>query len=165
MERSSQVHAAIVDQPEAYPPDGQHDVGVLGRASAGRAAPLHPEAITDRPSGSVTQANVLRLLEWQRFRCALTGRSLMPDTASLDHIVPVRCGGDHLIENVQVLHKEVNRAKTTMTNEEFVNLCREVVAHVGRHPEAAPTDSERNMNEQHQQPGVNSVGREAREHF
>lgn len=81
----------------------------------------------------MTTANVLRLLEWQRFHCALTGRSLTPDTASLDHILPVRCGGEHRIENVQVLHKEVNRSKTTMTNEEFLQLCREVVAHAGDH--------------------------------
>jgi 5-methylcytosine-specific restriction endonuclease McrA len=72
---------------------------------------------------------VLRLLECQQYRCALTGRPLTPDTASLDHIVPVRCGGEHLIENTQVLHKDVNRAKATMTNAEFVQLCREVVEH------------------------------------
>ena len=72
-------------------------------------------------------ANVLRLLERQQHRCALTGRSLTPDTASLDHIIPVRCGGEHVVENTQVLHKDVNRAKTTMTNEEFIQLCREVV--------------------------------------
>jgi 5-methylcytosine-specific restriction endonuclease McrA len=80
----------------------------------------------------VTTANVLRLLEWQQYRCALTGRVLRPDTASLDHIVPVRCGGEHRIENAQVLHKDVNRAKTTMTNEEFIRLCREVVEHAAQ---------------------------------
>lgn len=83
----------------------------------------------------MSTANVLRLLEWQRYRCALTGRPLEPQTASLDHIVPVRCGGQHRIENVQVLHKQVNRAKGTLTNEEFIQLCREVVEHVGRHNE------------------------------
>lgn len=83
----------------------------------------------------MSTTNVLRLLEWQRYRCALTGRPLEPQTASLDHIVPVRCGGQHRIENVQVLHKQVNRAKGTLTNEEFIQLCREVVEHVGRHNE------------------------------
>jgi 5-methylcytosine-specific restriction endonuclease McrA len=89
----------------------------------------------------VTAASVLRLLECQHYCCALTGRPLTPDTASLDHIVPVCCGGQHVIENTQVLHRDVNRAKTTMTNGKFISLCREVVAHVGRHPEAAqPTE-------------------------
>lgn len=77
----------------------------------------------------MTTANILLLLEWQRYRCALTGRRLDPNTASLDHIVPVRSGGQHVIENAQVLHRDVNKAKTTMTNDEFVQLCREVVRH------------------------------------
>lgn len=77
----------------------------------------------------MNHSNVLRLLEWQDYRCALTGRSLTPDSASLDHIVPVRDGGEHTIENVQVLHKEVNRAKSTLTHEQFIQMCREVVDH------------------------------------
>lgn len=36
-------------------------------------------------------------------------------------------GGEHLIENTQVLHKDVNRAKNSMTNEVFVAMCGEVV--------------------------------------
>jgi len=81
------------------------------------------------PRGDVSTRNVLRLLEHQDYRCALTGRPLTPETASLDHIVPVRRGGEHLIENTQVLHKEVNRTKNSLTRDEFIQLCREVVAH------------------------------------
>jgi 5-methylcytosine-specific restriction endonuclease McrA len=80
----------------------------------------------------VTTDNVLRLIEWQHYRCALTGRALTPETASLDHIVPVRSGGEHRIENTQVLHRDVNWAKTTMTTDEFVQLCREVVAQASK---------------------------------
>ena len=79
------------------------------------------------PKGPVSVENVLRLLEHQQHRCALTGRRLTPETAALDHIVPVRFGGEHLIENTQVLHKDVNRAKGSLTNDEFSGLCREVV--------------------------------------
>ncbi|MBN1341567.1 MAG: HNH endonuclease [Phycisphaerae bacterium] len=79
------------------------------------------------PQGDVSVTNVLRLLEAQQYRCALTGRSLTPQTAALDHIVPVRFGGEHVIENAQVLHKDVNRAKGSLTNEEFIGMCREVV--------------------------------------
>lgn len=70
---------------------------------------------------------VLHLLDQQGYRCALTGRTLTPQTAALDHIVPIRCGGAHVIENVQVLHKDANRAKGSLTNAEFTGLCREVV--------------------------------------
>lgn len=75
----------------------------------------------------INATNVLRLLDWQGYRCALTGRRLTPETASLDHIVPVRDGGVHTIQNVQVLHKEVNRAKATMNSEQFIRMCHEVV--------------------------------------
>jgi 5-methylcytosine-specific restriction endonuclease McrA len=71
----------------------------------------------------------MRLLEFQRYRCALTGRQLTPTTAALDHIVPIRCGGQHVIENAEVLHKDVNRAKGALTNSEFIQLCREVAFH------------------------------------
>ena len=83
------------------------------------------------PHGDVSVTNVLRLLEVQQYRCALTGRCLTPQAAALDHIVPIRLGGKHVIENTQVLHKDVNRSKGSLTNEEFVGMCREVVCWAG----------------------------------
>lgn len=87
---------------------------------------------SDRESHSpepINARNIRDLLERQGFRCALTGRRLEPQTAALDHIVPVSRGGEHRMENVQILQKQVNRVKHTLTNEEFIALCREVVAH------------------------------------
>ena len=102
----------------------------MGLATRERRQPLHSPKQTPlvaAPCGPVSTENVLRLLEYQHYRCALTGRKLTPQTAAIDHIVPVRFGGEHLIENTQVLHKDVNRAKGSLTSEEFVRLCREVV--------------------------------------
>ena len=131
MERSGLQHEALAQYAEAPAATGPCDLALLGRSPASRRTPLHPEIpeAPAQPCGPITTANVLRLLACQQYRCAFTGRPLTPDTASLDHIVPVRCGGEHLIENAQVLHKDVNRAKATMTNEEFIQLCRDVVAH------------------------------------
>lgn len=131
MERSSAEHEGVAGQPDPVSTPGQHDLAFLGQPSTSCRAALHSEIVEDpsRPRGPVTTANVLRLLECQQYRCALTGRQLAPDTASLDHVVPVRCGGEHVVENAQVLHKDVNRAKTTMTSEEFIQLCHEVVEH------------------------------------
>ena len=81
----------------------------------------------------VTTGNVLSLLATQEYRCALTGRELTPETAALDHIVPIRCGGQHVIENTQVLYRDVNRAKGSMPNDEFIGLCREVVRWTDAH--------------------------------
>jgi len=88
---------------------------------------VHPEGETEVVSDPVSIENVLKLLARQKYRCALTGRPLTPETAALDHIIPIRLGGEHTIENAQVLHKDVNRAKGSLSNSEFIVLCREVV--------------------------------------
>lgn len=77
--------------------------------------------------------DLLQMLQAQAYRCSLSGRVLTPANAALDHILPVSRGGHHVIENVQILDKQVNRAKATMTNEEFVAMCREVVAWADAH--------------------------------
>jgi hypothetical protein len=41
-------------------------------------------------------------------------------------------GGAHTIENMQVVLTSVNHAKGTMTQDEFIQLCREVVARAGQ---------------------------------
>lgn len=76
--------------------------------------------------GPVTATKVLKLLELQHYRCALTGRKLVPSSAALDHVLPISRNGTNNIENAQILDSDVNRAKGALTNEEFVLLCREV---------------------------------------
>ncbi|GMV84137.1 MAG: hypothetical protein AMXMBFR7_53210 [Planctomycetota bacterium] len=78
------------------------------------------------PDVPVSRKGVMNLLKAQGFRCALSGRLLRPGTAALDHRLAISRGGKHVMENAQVLDKEVNRAKGTLTNEEFIKLCREV---------------------------------------
>ena len=128
MEASSISNEVITEFSETQSDVGQHNVDVLGQPPTESSPSVHPKSDWSalRPSGKVTTNNVLRLLEFQKHRCALTGRKLEPETASLDHVVPVRSGGAHAIENTQVLHRDVNRAKSTMTNEEFIQLCCEV---------------------------------------
>jgi hypothetical protein len=141
MERSGTEHEGIAGQSGSLPDAGRHDMAILGpsRAQCESAIRQESKAACAVPHGPVSTANVLRLLEGQRYRCALTGRPLTPDSASLDHIVPVRCGGEHVVENTQVLHRGVNRAKSTMTNEEFLQLCREVVRHIDAQPDGQPS--------------------------
>jgi 5-methylcytosine-specific restriction endonuclease McrA len=71
--------------------------------------------------------DILDILKSQGYRCALTGRRLTPATAALDHIHAISRGGTHQTGNIQILHKDVNRAKATLTNEEFIDMCREVI--------------------------------------
>lgn len=80
-------------------------------------------------TATVTAKQILALIERQGFRCALSGRALIPETVSLDHILPVSRGGEHALSNIWAVDHQVNSAKGTLTVEEFVSLCREVVGY------------------------------------
>lgn len=65
-------------------------------------------------------------------RCYLTGRPIdltKTSTYHLDHIMPVSKGGDNSLSNCGLASKAANQAKNDLSVEEFVTLCRLVVAH------------------------------------
>jgi hypothetical protein len=85
-----------------------------------------------RGKGAIEQAKLNRsylvaLIEEQGYRCKLSGIELTPDTASLDHIIPVSKGGEHCVGNVAWVHEEINRMKGQLSVEEFIALCLKVV--------------------------------------
>jgi 5-methylcytosine-specific restriction endonuclease McrA len=74
-----------------------------------------------------TKANAIQLrqlIERQSYKCALSGMPLEPDTATLDHIVPISYGGNDAVENLQWLHQDVNRMKGTMNQSDFLRIVR-----------------------------------------
>lgn len=77
---------------------------------------------------TVTAKMIMEMIEKQQFRCALSGRTLTPESASLDHILPLSRNGVHDITNLWVVDHRVNAAKGTLTLDEFVNLCGDVVS-------------------------------------
>lgn len=72
--------------------------------------------------------DLYELLEVQDYRCALTGRELSPDDVALDHIVPISNGGDFSLANSQLVSKSANRAKHTLSQDDFIELCKSVAA-------------------------------------
>ena len=74
-----------------------------------------------------------RLLEKQKFKCKLSGRNLLCGyikiedyTVSLDRIDSSK---DYTEDNIQFLHKEVNMAKQSLSQENFIKLCKEISKH------------------------------------
>lgn len=62
--------------------------------------------------------------------CYLTGKRIdLNDSRSyhLDHIIPRSKGGDNSIKNMGLALKEANQAKSDMTKEEFLELCKSVI--------------------------------------
>lgn len=79
--------------------------------------------------GSVRMRELLKKLEQQGNRCALSGEPIDDKNSEIDHIIPVSRGGSSEIENLQWVTRKINRMKHTMTNEEFVEVCRAVIEH------------------------------------
>jgi hypothetical protein len=72
----------------------------------------------------ITEADIDALWEAQGGRCRFTGLQL-GDDASLDRI-----DNDlgYFVGNVQLVGRALNMAKGSMTDEQFIELCRAVVA-------------------------------------
>lgn len=75
----------------------------------------------------VAAEDLVKLWDYQAGLCALSGCELGPD-AHLDHIVPVAEGGSHTIENLRWVDPAVNVARQAMADEDFVQMCADVVA-------------------------------------
>lgn len=71
-------------------------------------------------------SQIKQKLEANGYRCALTGWSLTPETFELDHIVSLSDGGRHEVGNLQCVHPLVNKAKGTMSNSQFIDMCKAV---------------------------------------
>ncbi len=67
------------------------------------------------------------LLEKQSYRCALTGRTLTPENTSAEHIMPLRKGGKHEIENIYLIDDSVAKLKRYFTEEEVIQLAGEIL--------------------------------------
>ena len=83
-----------------------------------------------------SRSELYEMVKRQQHKCAATGMELMPNDVSLDHMIPVSRGGSNDIENLHMVHNEINRAKGSLTWAEFVSLCHAVAAMHGNTAEA-----------------------------
>jgi len=72
----------------------------------------------------------LSIPERQGDKCALSGIPITPQTCSLDHKNPRSMGGSDDIDNLQLVLPVINRAKGTMTQDQFVAMCHAVARYV-----------------------------------
>ena len=66
--------------------------------------------------------------------CYLTGRPINlrePRTYQFDHITPYGKGGASTLENLGIVCKEANLAKSDLTVPELLGLCKEILEHHG----------------------------------
>ena len=107
------------------------DHSSIGRGGLGTETPSDSTTSPEAPDfEAVTGSMIKALIESQDYKCALTGEQLTPETATLDHIVPLSQGGEHCIANIWAVTDDVNRLKGVLAMERLVELCTKVV---GRH--------------------------------
>lgn len=78
-------------------------------------------------SSTVTKFDLFKIARKQKLLCALTGRKLTIDNISPDHITPKIKGGQSVPKNIQLVTIEANRAKHAMNQNEFIQLCTDIV--------------------------------------
>lgn len=67
-------------------------------------------------------------------KCYLTGRKIDINdfnTYEFDHVFPRKLGGESSFENLGVARPEANRAKSDLTLDEFIKLCKDVLVNFG----------------------------------
>lgn len=71
------------------------------------------------------------LLEKQKYTCPVTGRELRPENTTAAHIVPLRKGGKHEVENIYLVVNDLLDVKKNLTDAELVTLCYDVLKAIG----------------------------------
>lgn len=64
------------------------------------------------------------LAKRQKLKCAISGIKLTADNLSIDHIIPLSRGGSSDLSNLQIVDKNVNLIKSTMTVDELLKFCK-----------------------------------------
>jgi hypothetical protein len=91
---------------------------------------LRTNALNRGLSLNVTIQEIWQLFEKQNRQCALSGLNLqMNHTASLDRIDNNK---NYTLDNIQWVHKHINRIKMDLNQQYFIELCQTVTEHVSR---------------------------------
>jgi 5-methylcytosine-specific restriction endonuclease McrA len=80
-------------------------------------------------NGRISAFDLWKIARKQKLKCALSGEKLTNENMSIDHIVSKSKGGLNIPSNVRLVLKPINTARQTMTDKEFIELCKKVVRH------------------------------------
>jgi len=81
---------------------------------------------------TIRSKDLYELLEKQHYRCALTGRELVPEITDAEHIIPLDAGGMHDIDNIYLIVRDAARLKRYLTEEALLKLCYDIIVTKGQ---------------------------------
>lgn len=67
------------------------------------------------------------LNEEQNGRCSYTGWELTPENTRIAHKVPLKYGGKHEYDNVELIHSSIANLARDLPRDEVIQLCKTVV--------------------------------------
>ena len=79
-----------------------------------------------RKKAEISPFQLWRIAKRQRLICPLTGRRLTGEIMSIDHKVSLSRGGSNDLSNLQFVHVDANYAKRILSQEDFIQMCRDV---------------------------------------
>lgn len=147
-EADQQCHCVSKDTPHRKAAAGSRAVrsdsamGYGDLECAGQGSSVHANSVGEAnrqrtvvaTQKTATAKELGELLVSQGYECAACRRGLSPDTAEIDHLIPRSDGGGHAATNLQWLCKPCNRAKGSLSMDEFVDMCRRIAAHAAPLP-------------------------------
>jgi len=68
--------------------------------------------------------DLFKIAKKQKCKCAITGLKLTPETLSVDHIIPISKGGSHTVDNLRLVHKDINHMKNHYDDGYFLEMCK-----------------------------------------
>ena len=106
-----------------------HPAGMHGPVRMAWYNRFRASAVTRGYCWDITVDDIASLYEIQRGRCALTGWSVSWSSVGWDHTASIDRIDNNLgytLENIQLVHKDVNMARGTMGVEDFIEMCQAV---------------------------------------
>jgi len=72
------------------------------------------------------------LLTKQDYKCFVTGRELTPEVTFAEHILPLKAGGSHKLENICLVHEILYKMKRYYSISEIVEMSADVIKTHGK---------------------------------
>jgi hypothetical protein len=78
-------------------------------------------------TNEISYLDLFHLAKKQKLRCAISGIKLTNSNLSVDHIIPYSQGGQHTLENIQLVDLTINKMKLTNTLNDFLILIKTIL--------------------------------------